>query len=390
MLILGTETAGAAELASGEGWTLDDAGVLTLTKDVESASAYDWAPHASRIKEVKVAEGVTEIPVMAFSTTQDTTYSQLHTFTSSSTLRVVGGAAFSGTSSLTKVNLNDGLEELQITAFSGTGIQEIDIPADVDFGSDVFTYCTNLKHVTVGGGATWSGNAQFYGCANLETIILEEGTVTIPNQFVNNCPNLKKIWIPRSVTEIDNAAIDASWETWGSPILNGCIIGYSNTIAEKYVERWDGKHGYPGSYPVTFHAIDGTEHAGAWQTTVSPTCTTAGQERLTCDICETMQTRELAATGHTWDGGVVAKEPSASENGMRIFTCIKCGETKTEVIASPSAIEEQPKESENESRDARLPQTGDRSSLSIAPFVLSMLLLAAGILVGSTGKLPNE
>ena len=249
--LAGVKPAYAAEVASGTGWTLDDAGTITLTADVAPAGSgqpYEWAQHAHQIKEVRAAEGVTTIPRMAFASTRETSYSELRTFVSPSTLKTVGGSAFDGTSSLTEVSLNDGLEELQVVAFSRTGIREISIPENVKFGSDVFTYCTNLERATIGGGATWDGNAQFYGCANLKTLILEEGTTAIPDQFVNGCNNLAYVWIPRSVTTIDGASMGASWETWGSPILNGCIIGYSGTISEKYVERWDGKHGYPGSY----------------------------------------------------------------------------------------------------------------------------------------------
>lgn len=132
--LVGVKPACAAEVASGAGWMLDDAGTLTLTADVapvESGQSYEWAQYAPQIKEVRVAEGVATIPNMAFASTEETSYSELRTLISSSTLKTVGGAAFNGTSSLTEVRLNGGLEELQVAAFSGTGIQEIDIPENV-------------------------------------------------------------------------------------------------------------------------------------------------------------------------------------------------------------------------------------------------------------------
>jgi hypothetical protein len=380
-----------AEEISGNGWTLND-GVLTLTADVApvgSGQSYEWAQYAPQIKEVRVAEGVTTIPAMAFASTEGTSYSELRTLISSSTLKTVGEAAFNGTSSLTEVRLNGGLEELQVVAFSGTGIKEIDIPENVKFGSDVFTYCTSLERATIGGGATWGGNAQFYGCTNLKTLILEEGTTAIPNQFVNDCDNLAYVWIPRSVTDIDGASLDAGWEACGSPILNGCIIGYSGTIAEKYVERWDGKHGYPGSYPLSFHAVDGPQHEGAWQTVSAPTCTASGQEKLTCDICGAVQTREIAATDHTWDKGTVTTEPTATKEGVRTYTCTKCGATKTETVAALGTSTEQKKQAQANgsngsnaktgAKNGELPKTGDNILPFLATLAVSLALISAGV-----------
>lgn len=41
---------------------------------------------------------------------------------------------------------------------------------------------------------------------------------------------------------------------------------------------------------------------------------------------------------HVWNQGVVTKQASSTEAGTRVYTCIKCGETKTETIAAASAI----------------------------------------------------
>ena len=39
---------------------------------------------------------------------------------------------------------------------------------------------------------------------------------------------------------------------------------------------------------------------------------------------------------HVWDNGKVTKEPTETENGVKTFTCTRCGETKTEVIPALS------------------------------------------------------
>ena len=36
------------------------------------------------------------------------------------------------------------------------------------------------------------------------------------------------------------------------------------------------------------------------------------------------------ASGHAWDAGVITKEPTDTESGVKTYTCTRCGETKTE------------------------------------------------------------
>ena len=105
-------------------------------------------------------------------------------------------------------------------------------------------------------------------------------------------------------------------------------------------------------------------------TIVEPSCTESGVETYTCAVCGESETRELAALGHdyvetvitpscvdqgyslhtcsrcsdsyvdtyvdalghVWDDGVVSKQPTATENGVKTFTCTRCGETRTEPI----------------------------------------------------------
>ena len=62
LLFLAARPAYAAEVVGGDGWSLDDAGVLALSEDVApigAGGAYEWEPYAAQVKEVVVAEGVT-------------------------------------------------------------------------------------------------------------------------------------------------------------------------------------------------------------------------------------------------------------------------------------------------------------------------------------------
>ena len=55
---------------------------------------------------------------------------------------------------------------------------------------------------------------------------------------------------------------------------------------------------------------------------------------VVCTICgEVLETgRTIPAAGHSYDNGVVKKEPTSEETGLKIYTCQVCGSTKEEVL----------------------------------------------------------
>jgi ribosomal protein L32 len=108
--------------------------------------------------------------------------------------------------------------------------------------------------------------------------------------------------------------------------------------------------------------------------TKKATCTEDGEKTYTCTVCNTIKTEVIPATGHqhkevrnakkatctedgytgdtyckdcgaklesgtvinklghTWDNGVITKEATETEEGIKTYTCKTCGETKTEKI----------------------------------------------------------
>ena len=108
--------------------------------------------------------------------------------------------------------------------------------------------------------------------------------------------------------------------------------------------------------------------------TKEATCTEDGEKTYTCTVCNTTKTKVIPATGHqhkevrnakkatctedgytgdtyckdcgaklesgtvinklghTWDNGVITKEATETEEGIKTYTCKTCGETKTEKI----------------------------------------------------------
>ncbi|MGN0443715.1 MAG: hypothetical protein ACI4F5_03775, partial [Acutalibacteraceae bacterium] len=67
--------------------------------------------------------------------------------------------------------------------------------------------------------------------------------------------------------------------------------------------------------------------------TTQPSCTTAGVTTYTCKDCGYSYTENIpAATGHSYNDGVITKTPNCVDKGVKTFTCSKCGDTYTEEI----------------------------------------------------------
>ena len=324
----------------GDGWTLDADGVLTIGKDVSKPSdlRYEWGRYADRIREVRLAEGVTAIPNGAFASSSygvsPIEYSNLTKFTASSTLKTIGWDVFSGTRSLTEVNLNDGLEAVNHSAFANTGITSIVLPDNVTWGGDCFAGCSQLVGTLVipGGSKFEDGhNATFHGIG-ADTVIIEEGVTWIPNGAFNGCANLKRVYLPKSVVQIGDTHETAPGIYYDS--FDPCmIVGYKGTAAEQYVDHWL-KVNPEGSRGLSFHAIDNGEHEfGPWETVSEATCIEAGARKHACVICGAERTESVPALGHAWDDGVVTSEPTVSAEGAKTFTCGRCGAARTESIA---------------------------------------------------------
>ena len=76
-------------------------------------------------------------------------------------------------------------------------------------------------------------------------------------------------------------------------------------------------------------------------TVTAPTCTAKGYTTHTCACGDSYVDAYTDALGHAWDSGKVTKPATETEDGVKTFTCTRCGETKTETIPvtnCPSAV----------------------------------------------------
>ena len=233
----GMSTASAAD--SGDGWSLDDDGLLTIMSDVGMADwAYNWH-YRNRVRIVAIQDGVTSIGVSAF-----TNCTWLTEITIPSSVTSIGDSAFSACIGLTEITIPDSVTSIGDSAFSACrGLTEITIPDSVtSIGNSAFYRCSGLTEITIPDSVTSIGERAFYGCTGLTEIkvsannqnftdidgvlfnksvteliqypgMKQESSYTIPYSVTSigdfafsNCTGLTEIIIPNSVTSVGREA----------------------------------------------------------------------------------------------------------------------------------------------------------------------------------------
>ena len=151
----------------------------------------------------------------------------------------------------------------------------------------------------------------------------------IPHNFVNGTCKACKI-SANDVVESEHDYDDDLDKTWTitrkCDYLNITFSAYTYTENNyDYIYIYDGKDNLVGKYT-------GTELAGKTVKVMGGTA----KIRLTSDGSATRYgfstTKIEAVCNHTYNAGVVTKAATCTANGVKTFTCTKCGATKTETV----------------------------------------------------------
>ena len=95
----------------------------------------------------------------------------------------------------------------------------------------------------------------------------------------------------------------------------------------------EGSHcGICGEVLVEQEAISATGHNYESSVTAS-SCTEQGYTTHVCSYCGDSYVDSYAPAGHTWDSGVITKEPTKEQDGEITYTCFVCGETIIETLS---------------------------------------------------------
>ena len=97
---------------------------------------------------------------------------------------------------------------------------------------------------------------------------------------------------------------------------------------------------YSSNSSAYFRCNRATTHEHSYDAVVTaPTCTAKGYTTHTCACGDSYVDTYVDALGHAWDEGKVTKPATEAEDGVKTFTCTRCGETKTEVIPATGSVD---------------------------------------------------
>ena len=305
-------TASAATTASGHcgaagvrydvTWTLEN-GVLKISGNgaMFNYAVQNYAPwysYRDEIVEVVVSDGVTSIGNYAFDNCQ-----KLEKVTLGGDVEVIGEQAFSACVALKKLTLPQSLKEIKSTAFYGTGLTSINIPASVEtietgaflnnysltsisvdknnaaYSSDskgilfskdktrlilcpqgfagnytvpsgvkviaevAFQNCKSLTGITIPSSVTTIERFVFGTCDELASVTLSEGLQVIGKEAFYGCEKLVSIEIPGSVTMIEDSAF-----SWCRGLKDLWFLGDAPTFGEYLFSLVTANAHYPENH----------------------------------------------------------------------------------------------------------------------------------------------
>ena len=331
------------------------------------------------LKEIIVPEGITNIPYHAFYGCESAV-----SLTIPEGVTSIGERAFGYCSGLKDIVIPDSVTSIDSYAFyECTSLENITLSESMTaIEAGVFCGCKGLSMVQIPMGIESIGSHAFSNCSGLKYLVIPDSIKSMGEHVIqfgigyNN--NFKSIiyygkatdWSSISIgsdNDVLNSAdrYEVSFmdpEYSGAPVLpdvtarlgdNALVLGtdYELSSETETVEvgsegkakvTFIGEHSdlpsVSSSYTVVNHDPIRTEAK-------APTCTEDGNiEYWVCSNCGkiysdaegtqeiTIEDTVIKATGHSWDEGQITTEPGCTEDGVKTYTCISCGETREESV----------------------------------------------------------
>lgn len=274
-------------------------------------------------------------------------------------VKSIGKRCFQSCNKLSTAILPDALIEIPEFVFSGcSSLKEIILPSKLEtIGQYAFSECSSLKEITIPASIKNVDWCIFQNCTNLTTVDFEKeyyGNISV--HMFWNCTALTDISIPERVSYIDNDAfcncsrlstvtINGSKTRINSGSFRDCknlrlIKGYDCSRAKQYYDSLTDTQ----KNSTRFESLGEGQHEWSAEKVQikEPTCTEKGIKANKCNICgviDESSKEEIPAYDHKWDGGVITKQATETEEGVRTYTCRRCNKTKTEPIPKLPSIQ---------------------------------------------------
>jgi len=158
-----------------------------------------------------IPSGTTTIPFSAFSNMQGITSVWIP-----ASVEVIDYQAFAGCRNLKSILFEEGsqLKSIKSHAFSGSGIESVQLPESVSELVAPFAGCKSLESFSFPPLVTEMAADSFNGCQSLKSVILPEGLTSIPQRAFSGCSSLETFSIPDTVSEIGDRAFSSCKSLW--------------------------------------------------------------------------------------------------------------------------------------------------------------------------------
>ena len=225
-------------IASGDWWSLDDAGTLRIFC-VGNMPVSEWLGYSKKIRFVVISDGVTSISNSAFFRCYN-----LRSVTIPDGVTSIGNYAFYYCRDMefTSVTLPDSLTSIGECAFCNCeNLTSVTTPASLTtIGEYAFGDCSKLANAPISDSVISIGPSAFRQCHSLTSVTIPQGVTNIEDYAFGWCWSLTSVTIPDSVTRIGkwafascslgNVTIPDSVTSIGNHAFYGCSALTSVTI----------------------------------------------------------------------------------------------------------------------------------------------------------------
>ena len=166
----------------------------------------------------------------------------------------------------------------------------------------------------------------------IEVEIIDPTSITIQSEdIVFSGPDAESIQLQAQVAPENASVTYVEWSVENGNIVHITSDGTVTPLrAGRTTITATVMEGISDTISVT--VLDSSHDHSYTAEVTAPTCTKQGFTTYTCACGDTYVDEHTEATGHSWDEGVVTKEPTESEDGECIYVCTICKETRTEVL----------------------------------------------------------